>query len=137
MTFAALSPRVPFVGRVVLAAVVGLLAGCSSEPGTNPDPVDFSVKVTSKGTPVTGLNLALQPTGPGLPTGVPLVDGSGQGKAIAGSYAYFLVAPPDKDKAKADASKAALMEISEKYWTANMEHQITVSAGATVEVSLD
>ncbi len=137
MLLAASPLRSAVTRRVVLVAMVAVLAGCSSEPGKNPDPVDFTVKVTSKGQPVTGLNLGLQPTGAGLPSGVLVTDGTGQGKAIEGSYMYFLVAPPEKDKAKADAAKAALMEISEKYWTANLEHQITVSAGATVEVNLD
>jgi hypothetical protein len=137
MLLAALTPIARLIRGVALVALAGLFAGCSSEPGMNPDPVDFTVKVTSKGKPVTGLNLGLQPTGAGLPSGVLVTDGTGQGKAIEGSYMYFLVAPPEKDKAKADAAKAALTEISEKYWTANLEHQITVSSGATVEVSLD
>ncbi len=127
--------------RLREALLLGCLAACGCGEGvtTNPDPVGFDVKVTSGGKPVTGVNLGLQPTGPGQPSGVALLDGTGKGQAIADTYAYFVVETPPQAPGRkaAPGPSAALNSIPKKYHRPNMDHQLTVSEGATIELKLD
>lgn len=103
----------------------------------NPDPVEFTVKVTSGGKPVSGINLGLSPTGTGLPAGVALKDGTGQGRAIPGKYMYFVAIGDAKEPQKVKEATAVLETIPNKYYGADPERQISISSGATVEVKLD
>lgn len=126
--------------RLREALLLGCLTTCGCGDGVtpNPDPVGFDVKVTSGGKPVTGVNLGLQPTGPGLPTGVALLDGTGKGKAIAGTYVYFVAETPQAPGQKAaPGPSAALKSIPMKYHQPNMLHELTVSEGATIDLKLD
>lgn len=127
--------------RLREALLLGCLAacGCGESVRMNPDPVGFDVKVTSGGKPVTGVNLGLQPTGPGLPTGVALLDGTGKGQAISGTYVYFVAeTPPQALGQKAPAGPSTpLTSIPLKYRQPNMINELTVSEGATIELKLD
>lgn len=118
---------------------LGLLlsAGCGDGVTLNPDPVEFSVKVTSGGKPVSGINLGLAPTGAGLPAGVALKDGAGQGRAIPGKYMYFAALGDAKGAEQVKNAEAVLKTIPEKYLAPDPERQISISSGATVEVQLD
>ena len=66
-----------------LAALV--LVGCYSNPGTNPEPVDVSGKVTLAGKTVSDVFLNLQPTGSGTEARLPVKNGEFKGKLTAGA----------------------------------------------------
>jgi DUF917 family protein len=112
-------------------------AGCGDGMTRNPDPVEFTVKVTSAGKPVSGINLGLSPTGVGLPAGIVLKDGTGQGRAIPGEYMYFVAVGDATGTPKEKEAEAVLESIPKKYHEPDPERQITVSGGATIEVQLD
>jgi hypothetical protein len=119
--------------------VMGLAfcAGCSSEPGARPEPTDFTVKVTSGGKPVSGVNLGLSPVGDALPAGVPLKDGSGKGRAIPGDYMYFVSIGDAKGAEKVKEANAILQTIPKKYHEGDPSRTVTVSNGANLEITLD
>lgn len=129
--------RVKFLSNLGFALGLLFSVGCGDGMTRNPDPIEFSVKVTSGGKPVSGVNLGLNPTGVGLPAGVVLTDGAGQGRAIAGQYMYFVAIGDYKDPTKLKEAAAVIESIPEKYRQADPSRVVTVSSGGTVEVKLD
>jgi hypothetical protein len=114
-----------------------LPVGCGDGMTTKSDPVDFSVKVTSGGKPVSGINLGLSPVDAGMPAGVVLTDGTGKGRAIPGKYMYFAALGDAKDPQQVKAATTVLESIPKKYHEGDPERLITISSGANLEVQLD
>ncbi len=123
---------------LALATGLVLAVGCGGDGLTlRPEPTEFTVKVTSGGKPVSGVNLGLNPTGDGLPAGIPLKDGSGSGRAIPGEYMYFVALGDPKGAQQVKEAAAVLKTIPQKYHEGDPERVIKISSGATVELQLD
>jgi hypothetical protein len=101
---------------------LALLIGCGINPGTNPDQVDITGRVTLPGgKAVTNVTFNLQPTGTGTQAFYPVKNGEFKGKATPGKYTYFI---------SEGASAAAFKTIPAKYRAGSMDRQIDVAAGA-------
>jgi hypothetical protein len=116
---------------------LALIVGCGDGVTLRPEPTEFAVKVTSGGKPVSGINLGLSPADEGLPAGVVLKDGSGQGRAIPGRYMYFVAAGDVKGPQQTKAATAILQTIPKKYHEGDPNRLITVSNGASIDLQLD
>ena len=121
----------------LLALGLSSLAGCGSGVSVRPEPTEFTVKVTSGGKPVSGINLGLSPLDDGLPCGIVLKDGTGSAKAIPGRYMYFAALGDVKGAEQIKAATAVLKSIPKQHHESNPDRYITVSSGATLEVQLD
>ncbi len=95
----------------LLALGLSSLAGCGSGVSVRPEPTEFTVKVTSGGKPVSGINLGLSPLDDGLPCGIVLKDGTGSAKAIPGRYMYFAALGDAKGAEQIKAATAVLKAI--------------------------
>lgn len=114
-----------------------LCAGCGNGVTTRSEPVEFTVNVTSGGKPVSGINLGLSPMDAGLPSGVTLKGGTGQGRAVPGKYMYFAAFGDAKDKDAVKLATEQLQAIPEQFHKPDEARSITISSGATIEVKLD
>lgn len=111
---------------IPLAALV--LIGCSVDPGKNAEQVDISGRVSQGGKVVTDVTFNLQPTGMGTQATLPIKDGEFKGKVTPGRYTYYIT----------EGSKpAAYTGIPEKYRAGSMDRQIDVTAGSTLNITLD
>jgi hypothetical protein len=114
------------------------MAGCGGDGFTlKPEPTEFTVKVTSGGKPVSGINLGLSPAGDGLPAGVVLKDGSGKGRAIPGEYMYFVAVGDAKGTQQIKNANAVIQTIPKKYREGDPNRLVTVSNGGNIELQLD
>ena len=106
-----------------------VLIGCGGvNPGTNPEQVDISGRVTLAGRPVSDVTFNLQATGVGTQAAYPIKGGAFQGKATPGKYTYYI---------SEGTSAAAFKAIPEKYRLGAMDRQIDVSSGSTLNITLD
>jgi hypothetical protein len=121
----------------VLTLGLALLVGCGDGVKLKPEPADFTVKVTSGGKPVSGINLGLSPADDGLPAGVVLKEGAGQGRAIPGRYMYFVALGDVKGPQQTKAATAILQTIPQKYHEGDPDRLITISSGASIDLQLD
>lgn len=114
---------------LALPLALACLAGCSSNPGKNPEPVEITGRVTLPGgKAVDDVTFNLQPTGPGGQAALPVTNGEFKGTVMPGRYTYYL----------SEGKRAAsLQAVPQKYRTGSMDRQITVAAGAKLEVSLE
>ncbi len=115
--------------RIPLLVVVLVGLGCGGvNPGTNPDQVDITGKVTLAGRLVNDVTFNLQATGVGTQAAYPVKAGAFQGKATPGKYTYFI-----SEGTNASAFKA----IPEKYRQGAMDRQINVGSGSVLNITLD
>ena len=120
-----------------LTLSLALIVGCGDGVTLRPEPTEFTVKVTSAGKPVSGINLGLSPVDEGLPAGVVLKDGSGQGRAIPGRYMYFVAAGDVKGPQQTKEAMAVLKTIAKKHHEGDPNRLITISNGASIDLQLD
>lgn len=116
---------------------LAFLLGCGDGIVLRPEPTEFTVKVTSGGKPVSGINLGLSPIGEGLPAGVVLRNGSGQGRAIPGDYMYFAALGDAKGPQQTKEAAAVLQTIPRQYHEADPTRLITITNGGALEITLD
>ena len=109
------------VAITVSAAVVGCGGYASTTPG---EQVDITGKVSvAGGKSVTGFQIVLQPTAGGQQVFFPLkAEGAFSGKAIAGTYTYYLQA--------GSAGEAALEKMPKEARAGAMDRTVEVKAGA-------
>lgn len=121
------------------AMTVGLtaLAGCGDGVTLRPEPTDFTVTVMSGGKPVSGINLGLSPVDEGLPAGVALKDGNGQGRAIPGRYMYFVALGDAKGLQATKAANSVLQKIPRKYHEGDPDRLIEITSGGAIDLQLD
>jgi hypothetical protein len=112
--------------RAIVLLLLGVTIGCAASKVPEPKDVTGTVKIA--GQPVTGVNLALQPTEGGMPNGMEIIDGAVKGTVVPGKYAYFIAEGKDKK---------AFEAIPEKYRAASLDRQVKISAGSTLEINLE
>jgi len=106
--------------------------GCSTNPGLRTE----SEKVTGKlsqadGKPVGNVGLTLQPLDNGFVTTLQVAeDGSFQGEAIPGKYAYFI------GKSTAKNADQALKKVDAQFLEASMNRTVVVETGKTLSLVL-
>lgn len=122
---------------VCLILLVGLMSGCGYRPSMRAEPVDVRGKVTfADGSPVTGLVLAVQPTGQGHPNGFALgAGGEFSGKLIPGTYIYYFQVQ-GRTPAERQEAEANLKRVPAKYHDAHIDHQVSLSGSeATIKLT--
>jgi hypothetical protein len=138
--FAVINTRHRLSGRFLARALLGglvAIVGCGDGVTLRPEPTEFTVKVTAGGKPVSGINLGLSPADQGLPAGVVLKDGTGNGRAIPGQYMYFVAVGDAKGPQQLKDAAAVLKTIPKKYHEGDPERLVTISNGASIELQLD
>ena len=116
----------------LLILTLTMSVGCSNSPGLRSE----SEKVTGKlsqgdGKAVGNVGLTLQPLDNGFVTVFQVAeDGTFQGEAIPGKYAYFV------GKSNAKNADQALKKIDTQYLEANMNRTVVVEPGKAISLVL-
>jgi hypothetical protein len=106
--------------------------GCSDAPVLKDAPVSISGKVTLGGKPVSHVVLSLHPLDQGHLKSFPVAaDGTFQGEAISGNYAYYV------EKSAAPNSAATMQRIDPKYHQPDMSRSVSVEFGKELALALD
>ena len=115
--------------RKLIPLLVFVVAGCTTNPGQNPDPVEVTGTITLGGKKVTHVNLNLQPIGKtGGQAIMAVTNGEFKGSAIPGKYTYFIAE---------GKNPAAFTAIPEKYYSGSLDREIEVKAGTPLMLTLD
>ncbi len=106
--------------------------GCSSKPGLRTESEKVSGKLSQgNGKAVGNVGLTLQPLDNGFVTTFQVAeDGTFQGEAIPGKYAYFI------GKSTAKNADQALKKIDSQYLDANMSRTVMVEPGKALSLVL-
>jgi hypothetical protein len=121
----------------VVAAAVGLTAGCGYEGQKMPDPVEISGTVAfADGKPVKDVQLVLRPKGEGHPTECPLgQNGTFTVKAVPGEF-MFLFQPTQEGKVDRAKAKSAFAAVPPAYQDVSVDHTVTLAAGSGNQITL-
>lgn len=118
-----------------IMCVIGLVALLSSGTGcggptvtTNPGPVDMTFNVTRGGKPVTDLRLNLQAIAEGSEAFGMIENGVAKVTVTPGTYTYYV---------SAGKTEATLKDIPEAMQSGAMDRKLEITAGATVDITLD
>jgi len=114
--------------RKFIPLLAFVVVGCSTNPGSNPDPVEVRGTVNVSGKKITDVNLNLQPTGTGGQAIIAVKDGEFKGSAIPGKYTYYFTE---------GKNATAFATVPEKYRAGSLDRQIEVKAGASLALTLD
>ncbi len=117
--------------HVIFVLLVGSsLAGCGGVTvHQTATPVQVSGTVTSLGKPVNNVILRFQPTGDGLPKGIPVQNGKYEVSLVPGRYTYFVLAVEKKEK--------LLDAIPVKYHEGSLDREISFTSSSTHNLQLD
>lgn len=112
--------------RAMALMILGMLAGCSTTPALNVEPVDVKgVVLLSTGQPATGMFINFFPTSSGQTQGSsPVVNGSFSAKLTPGSKYTFAF------------EGAALKTIPTAYHSNDAEHSVEIPTGGTEDLKI-
>lgn len=109
--------------------LIVLLCGCGGiNPGINPDPVEVTGKVTSGGRPVNDVTLVFHAIKGGVQASVLVRQGQFTRAVVPGTYTYYFTK---------GASPAGLTSVPEKYRAGDMERQLQITNGCTLDLLLN
>ena len=111
---------------ILLSATVIGCSGASIDDHTKP--VDLTANVLRAGKPVSDVVFNLQPTGPGLPVAVPVVNGSFQFAVTPGTYTWYITP---------GASPRDFQAIPVGFHAGSMDRQIEVTEATSMDFNLD